>query len=237
MATYIKTLKEDNGDITYPQTLASAVLTNGGSDVEAQLATKASSADLANKITKGAADVQTADIASSAVTEAKIASNAVTTAKIKDANVTAAKLASNAVTTAKIADAAVSFAKLGDDTKVEVIGTTTGDAANCAWKFPDGRLINFQRYRVTGNNTTAWGGCYSGTYNTPKNYAVAFAAMPIVIAQLSCHTGVNGNCWLAQRSESGVATTAKPSGYQIVRPTSMSNMTEFIDLIAYGFWK
>lgn len=37
MATYIKTLKEDNGDITYPQTKAEAVLLNNGSDLEAEL--------------------------------------------------------------------------------------------------------------------------------------------------------------------------------------------------------
>lgn len=30
MATYIKTLKEDNGDITYPQTKAGAVLLDNG---------------------------------------------------------------------------------------------------------------------------------------------------------------------------------------------------------------
>lgn len=35
---YIRTLKEDNQDITYPQTKASAVFTNSGSDVETQLA-------------------------------------------------------------------------------------------------------------------------------------------------------------------------------------------------------
>lgn len=37
MATYIKTLKEDNGDITYPQTKAGAVYTDGGSDVQTEL--------------------------------------------------------------------------------------------------------------------------------------------------------------------------------------------------------
>ena len=37
MATYIKTLKEDNGDTTYPQTKAGAVLLNNGSDLETEL--------------------------------------------------------------------------------------------------------------------------------------------------------------------------------------------------------
>ena len=37
MATYIKTLKEDNGDITYPQTKAGAVYTDEGSDAQTVL--------------------------------------------------------------------------------------------------------------------------------------------------------------------------------------------------------
>lgn len=71
MATYIKTLKEDNGDITYPQTKASAVLLNNNSDLEAELATYvtaediASVADLNHPITTGM-------IADGAVTPAKL---------------------------------------------------------------------------------------------------------------------------------------------------------------------
>lgn len=37
MATNIKTLKEDNGDITYPQTIAGAVYTSQGSDAQTVL--------------------------------------------------------------------------------------------------------------------------------------------------------------------------------------------------------
>lgn len=90
MASYIKTLKEDNGDITYPQTLASAVYTTGGTDVESALSSKASTTDLAGKIDIG--DVQSTDIVANAVTTAKIADSAVTTAKIADGAVTSAKI-------------------------------------------------------------------------------------------------------------------------------------------------
>lgn len=90
MASYIKTLKEDNGDITYPQTLGSAVLLTGGADLETELAGKASSSSVANKIDIG--DVQSSDIASNAITTAKIADGAVTTAKIDSAAVTSAKI-------------------------------------------------------------------------------------------------------------------------------------------------
>lgn len=80
MASYIKTLKEDNGDIIYPQTKGSAVLLDGGSDLESVLATKADASTVNQKITVG--DVQSTDIVANAVTTAKIANGAVTSAKI-----------------------------------------------------------------------------------------------------------------------------------------------------------
>lgn len=80
MASYIKTLKEDNGDITYPQTLGSAVLLTGGADLETELAGKASAASVAGKIDIG--DVQSSDITTGAVTTAKIDDEAVTSAKV-----------------------------------------------------------------------------------------------------------------------------------------------------------
>ena len=52
------------------------------------------------------------ELANSAVTAGKIASDAVTTAKILNANVTAAKLAADSVETAKIKDGNVILAKL-----------------------------------------------------------------------------------------------------------------------------
>jgi hypothetical protein len=58
------------------------------------------------------AKVASAAIDDSAVTAAKLATDAVTTVKITDANVTAAKLAANSVATANIIDANVTAAKL-----------------------------------------------------------------------------------------------------------------------------
>lgn len=80
MASYIKTLKEDNGDIIYPQTKGSAVLLDGGSDLESVLATKADASTVNQKITVG--DVQSTDIVANAITTAKIANGAVTSGKI-----------------------------------------------------------------------------------------------------------------------------------------------------------
>lgn len=48
MATYIKTLKEDNGDITYPQTKAGAVLLTNGSDLETEMAKYVTAEDIAS---------------------------------------------------------------------------------------------------------------------------------------------------------------------------------------------
>ena len=64
------------------------------------------------KLSSAAGAVQTANIDTGAVTEAKLATDSVATAKIKDSNVTEAKLAANSVTTAKIKDGNVTEAKL-----------------------------------------------------------------------------------------------------------------------------
>ena len=71
MATYIKTLKEDNGDITYPQTKAGAVLLNNGSDLETELSQYVTAEDIASTSAL-TPPVQTNMIANDAVTSAKI---------------------------------------------------------------------------------------------------------------------------------------------------------------------
>ena len=81
MATYIKTLKEDNGDITYPQTKAGAVLLNNGSDLETELSQYVTAEDIASTSAL-TPPVQTNMIANGAVTTGKIANKAVTSSKI-----------------------------------------------------------------------------------------------------------------------------------------------------------
>ena len=83
MATYIKTLKEDNGDITYPQTKAGAVLLNNGSDLETELSQYVTAEDIASTSAL-TPPVQTNMIANGAVTSNKI--NWTTMSHVSNAN-------------------------------------------------------------------------------------------------------------------------------------------------------
>ena len=83
MATYIKTLKEDNGDITYPQTKAGAVLLNNGSDLETELSQYVTAEDIASTSAL-TPPVQTNTIPTAAVTSNKI--NWTTMSHVSNAN-------------------------------------------------------------------------------------------------------------------------------------------------------
>lgn len=129
-----------------------------------------------------------------------------------------------------------SLSTLASGATVEVVGTTTGNSANYAWKFADGRLINFQKYNLSGDATSTWGAVYSGVKLVPRNYAVPFIATPVVVVTPD-HNSTNRDCWIATLSEAGSASATKPGGYQVVRPTSFSGMITQVSVVAYGFWK
>jgi Microcystin-dependent protein len=50
MATYIKTLKEDNGDIVYPQTTTDAIYTTGGETLETRISKYVTAEDIAQSV-------------------------------------------------------------------------------------------------------------------------------------------------------------------------------------------
>lgn len=50
MATYIKTLKEDNGDIVYPQTITNAIYTSGGETLETRISKYVTAEDIAQSV-------------------------------------------------------------------------------------------------------------------------------------------------------------------------------------------
>ena len=66
------------------------------------------------------------------VDTANIASDAVTTVKILDGNITGAKISSNAVTTTKVADNNITKAKIEQANTMTVLGNTTALTANIA---------------------------------------------------------------------------------------------------------
>ena len=81
MASNIKTLKEDNGDIVYPQTLTGAVYTSNNTALDTELAKYVTAEDIATTVADFGT-VTTGMIADSAITTAKISNDAVTSSKI-----------------------------------------------------------------------------------------------------------------------------------------------------------
>ena len=83
------------------------------------------------------------------VTSSQIASNAVTTAKLNDGSVTTAKIAGSQVTTAKIADNAITSAKIN----AGAVGTS--DIANDAVTFA--KIENIAQNRIIGRTASGTG--------------------------------------------------------------------------------
>lgn len=81
MATYIKTLKEDNGDTVYPQTTTDAIYTTGGETLETRISKYVTAEDIAQSVASFGT-VTTGMIADNAVTAAKINDGAITKSKI-----------------------------------------------------------------------------------------------------------------------------------------------------------
>lgn len=162
MATYIKTLKEDNGDITYPQTKASAVLLTNNSDLETELAKYVTAEDIASTSAL-TPPVQTSMIADGAVTAAKIADGAVTSDKIDWTTLGHHHTASSTQTTIGTTNTTLLSFQLTAGTWL-LIGTSdfnhantaTGDAYVGFWNLTTNNSIGNTFYFNELNNGTYW---------------------------------------------------------------------------------
>ena len=126
MATYIKTLKEDNGDITYPQTKAGAVLLNNGSDLETELSQYVTAEDIASTSAL-TPPVQTNMIADGAVTSAKINWTTMShVSEVSSSNVVDVRQADTILCAVTIPETGVYYASAVVDPNV--LGTNVGDA-------------------------------------------------------------------------------------------------------------
>lgn len=125
-------------------------------------------------------NIEADNLASNAVTTAKIADSNVTTAKIADSNVTTAKILDSNVTTAKIADDAVTPAKWVNPYCFRAYdsgGTTLTDAAAVK--------INLATESYDYNNNFA-----SSTYTVPVSGVYHFSAA-LISSPIATHVGAS----------------------------------------------
>lgn len=185
--------------------------------------------------------VTDASLINGSLQASQIPANAITTDRISDGAVTADKIADGAVDASKIVGGE-GLATLAAGGLVELIGTPPPvyGQGSWAWKFADGRLINFQRYKlcVNATNMTQWGGVYSkDAVMNPVDYAVPFTGVPVVSVTSAPQPGTVGNHWLATDTGKGTSSSTRPPAYQPVRGSSGSVQNIYLDIIAYGFWK
>lgn len=106
---------------------------------------------------------------------------------------------------------------------------------NGSWiKYVDGTMEVWQRYAVNFSGPTEWGSMYAYSITNILNYPQAFIDIPAVSVTLSADQ-VNG--WLCTNAETGVESTSRPCGYQLVRPTKKTPGFTCLHVIAKGRWK
>ena len=141
-------------------------------------------------------------IGSASVTSSELASSAVTTAKIADANVTAAKIASDAVTTAKILDAnvttakvaanAITQAKLASNLSAVTVTTTANRDTDIASPFTGQLAILTDTKKIQLYDGTSWVNVSLAPPETPTSLsATALGTTSVSIAFTA--GGANGS--------------------------------------------
>ena len=134
--------------------------------------------------------------------------------------------------TASMIAGGTSASTLANGALVEVVGTTTG-SFNYAWKFADGRLICFQKYKVTSASPSSWGILYQAAFTPSNNYAVTFVANPSTNVFFEPQSSSYNSAWIMN---TGGPSTTRPTEFFLVRPNNAA-ISGSIYITAYGFWK
>lgn len=204
MAEYIKTLKEDNGDITYPVTKSGAVLLDNNSDLETELANYVTAEDIAS-VADLEHPITTSLIADGAVTTAKIADNTITTSDVNWSNFGGTWSSFYFPTTAS-ETTVTRYTKKGTQLTINIAGGGTavriiagGNSIFC--------VRQYWGARYTANNTANWrvAGLKSGSnvYTTYYGARNAGSSINVGMIQTTAGTGVDGNCFAELASLTG----------------------------------
>lgn len=204
MAEYIKTLKEDNGDVTYPVTKSGAVLLDNGSDLETELTNYVTAEDIAS-VADLEHPITTSLIADNAVTTAKIADNTITTGDVNWSNFGATWSTFYFTNTASTYETTVTTKK-GTQLTIQVGNQGTGVRIIAG----GGNIYCVRQYwgaRYTANNTTNWriNGLKSGSsvYTTYYGARNAGSSINVGMNTTTAGTGVDGHCYADLASLSG----------------------------------
>ena len=179
-------------------------------------------------------------IGSASVTSSELASSAVTTAKIADANVTAAKIASDAVTTAKILDAnvttgkvaanAITQAKLASNLSAVTVTTTANRDTDIASPFTGQLAILTDTRKIQLYDGTSWVNVSLAPPETPTSLsATALGNTSVSIAFTA--GGANGSpitnykYALSTNSGSTYGSFTALSPEDITTPITISGLT------------
>lgn len=101
-------------------------------------------------------------------------------------------------------------------------------------KFSTGLMVTFQEQEVNADVTSAWGGVFASSILTPSNFPQSFIDVPETIITKKRATGTGANFWVMQI---GTGTKDNPGTYQLLRGTSVENVTAILSIISIGMWK
>lgn len=127
------------------------------------------------------------------------------------------------------------WAAEAEESKVSNYISSKGSNSNGSWiKYVDGTMEVTQRYKAEFDEVVEWGSMFAYSINNIKNYPQTFKELPTVSVTLSV-SKING--LLCTNVETGVESTSRPCGYQLVRPTEKALEDTYINVIAKGKWK